>query len=57
MEEKKFVKNNKVNDNKKGNKNSSIGPLKYNLSDQLDKLFPQYKPSKKKEENNKWKHY
>jgi hypothetical protein len=46
MEEKKINKKKKEN-----NKNTSGDiSLKYNLSDQLDKLFPQYKPSKKKEE-------
>ena len=41
----------KVNKKNKNNKEEDTG-LTYSLSDQLDKLFPQYKPSKKKEENN-----
>ena len=37
----------KVKTNKGKNRDSS--PLTYNLSDMLDELYPEYKPSNKKE--------
>lgn len=40
-----------ANKEKKERKTPQDIPLTYNLADKLDKLFPQYKPSKKKEEN------
>jgi len=43
--------NNEIEKTVKNDKNKSSG-LTYSLSDQLDKLFPQYKPSKKKKEEN-----
>lgn len=45
------IKNN--NRNKKEKKNNETPHLTYTLGDKLDKLFPQYKPSKKKEDNKK----
>lgn len=48
-EDKKVFKN-----NKKENKEKKVHEethLTYNIAEELDKLFPQYKPSKKKEEN------
>ena len=51
MEDKKEL-NEKNEDNKKKDKQESV-KLTYNLSDQLDKLFPQFKPSKNKKEDNK----
>jgi hypothetical protein len=43
---------NKESENKKDNKKShkEIPPLTYNLSDMLDKLFPEYRPAKKTKE-------
>lgn len=53
MSEEKMVKEIKDTKNKnrsnKG-KNRESAPLTYNLSDILDELYPQYKPSKKKED-------
>lgn len=51
-EEVKAKENNKKNNKKekKNNKNESV-PLTYSLADKLDILFPQFKPSKKKEED------
>lgn len=49
MENKNNNENKKVA--KKNNKNKDRGEkLTYSLADQLDELFPQYKPSKKKKE-------
>jgi hypothetical protein len=39
--------------NKKEIKNNENDNLTYTLSNELDKLFPQFKPSKKKEEDKK----
>ena len=50
-EDKKVFKNKKDNNEEK--KVHEETHLTYNLGDKLDKLFPQYKPSKKKEENKK----
>jgi hypothetical protein len=50
-EEVKAKENNKKNNKKeKKNKNETV-PLTYSLADKLDILFPQFKPSKKKEED------
>lgn len=49
QEGKKVFKNNK--DNKKEKKVREDSHLTYNIADKLDTLFPQYKPSKKKEES------
>lgn len=49
MEDKKVFKNNNKNDNKEKKVHEETH-LTYTIADKLDVLFPQYKPSKKKEE-------
>ena len=52
----KTRENKKVNtnrkDNKKEKKTDENTHLTYTIGDKLDELFPQFKPSNKKEENN-----
>ena len=50
MNKDKKVFNNKVRKTKKNNinKNENVN-LTYTMGDELDKLFPQFKPSKKEE--------
>ena len=48
--ENKKVDNNRK-DNKKEKKTNEDSHLTYTIGDKLDELFPQFKPSNKKEEN------
>lgn len=56
MSDEKVIKENKikVRTNKSNKENKDAGPLTYNFGetfgDKLDKLFPEFKPSRKKED-------